>query len=101
MSFDFSTLDELEKEIVQLLSTGMTNEEIAKTLNKNIKTLAGYIHKIYQKLDVATGTKKGKRTLVAATYIRYMQGCVMTKTSDETLIATSQDFALSSKEHNF
>jgi DNA-binding NarL/FixJ family response regulator len=101
MSLDFSVLNELEKEIVQLLSTGMTSKEIAKKLNKNVKTLSGYIHKVYKKLDVITGTNKSKRTVVAVAYIRYMQPCIMTKIPDEGLVAVSQGSAFSSKEYNF
>ncbi len=49
-------LTSTEKHILELLSRGMSNRDIAKCLSITIGTTKWHIHHIYQKLDVASRT---------------------------------------------
>ena len=46
----FSVLTKKEKQVVKLIQDGLTNEEIAKTLEIKLTTLENYISIIYDKI---------------------------------------------------
>jgi DNA-binding NarL/FixJ family response regulator len=68
---DFSLLNKQQQQIVQLLSTGLSNKEIANQLGINRRTMDDYITKIYRKLNLYNKDGKGKRTLLAVAYIEH------------------------------
>lgn len=50
-------LSERQKELVELLCTGMSNIDIAKTMGIKKQTVAASLQIIYKKLDVETRNK--------------------------------------------
>jgi DNA-binding NarL/FixJ family response regulator len=69
---DFSLLNEQQRQIVQLLSTGLSNKEIAKKMGINRRTMDDYVSKIYKELNLYREGHKNNRTLLAVSYIRYL-----------------------------
>jgi len=53
----FDSLSEKEKDILKLISDGLTNKEIAAEVCLSEKTVRNYITSIFQKLDVAHRTQ--------------------------------------------
>ena len=49
----FPTLTEREREILQLIARGRTNNDIAKELALSTKTVGNYVSNIFSKLQVA------------------------------------------------
>jgi DNA-binding CsgD family transcriptional regulator len=49
-------LSEREKEILQLMTTGLIKKEIADQLTLSIHTVDTYLRRIYEKLEVNTRT---------------------------------------------
>ena len=71
MTPDFSLLNDLQKEIVQLVADGLSNKEIAKALKINRRTMDDYVTKIYKKLKLERKDRKNNRTLLAVCYLRH------------------------------
>ena len=49
----FPTLSEREREILQLIARGSTNNDIARQLSLSVKTVSNYVSNIFSKLQVA------------------------------------------------
>jgi two-component system, NarL family, nitrate/nitrite response regulator NarL len=52
----FSTLTERERQIVQLVCEGLSNEEVGRRLNLSGGTVKVHVHNIYQKLTIRNRT---------------------------------------------
>ena len=57
MPNDETNLSEREQEILRLLATGVSNKEIAKTLDLNLRTVKGHLTEIFSKLRVGSRTE--------------------------------------------
>ena len=53
----FPTLTEREREILQLIARGSTNQDIARQLALSVKTVNNYVSNIFSKLQVADRTQ--------------------------------------------
>ncbi len=51
--FDITNLTEREKEILNLLSKGLSNKEISKILKISYNTVKNHLYNIYKKMNVS------------------------------------------------
>jgi two-component system nitrate/nitrite response regulator NarL len=58
-----TALTDRERQIVRLVSEGLSNKEIARRLNITDGTIKAHLHKIFEKLRVCN------RTVLAAVYL--------------------------------
>jgi len=49
---DFDSLTKKERKLVEMIAQGLTNKEIAKTMNVSEKTIKNYVSRIFDKLHV-------------------------------------------------
>ncbi|MBN8580635.1 MAG: response regulator transcription factor [Anaerolineae bacterium] len=61
MNTNTKQLTNREKEILQLLASGVYNSEIAQKLNISISTVQNHAHKIYKKLGVRNRTEAARK----------------------------------------
>jgi DNA-binding NarL/FixJ family response regulator len=68
-----SPLDELtrrERETLELMAEGRTNQAIADRLSIELKTVEGHVGAIFSKLDLEPTTEDHRRVLAVLTYLR-------------------------------
>ncbi|MCP9274327.1 helix-turn-helix transcriptional regulator [Mycolicibacterium arenosum] len=59
-----SGLTESERRVLNRVAEGLTNKQIAKSLNVSGKTVANHLYNVYRKLGVASRTEAARRVLL-------------------------------------
>lgn len=64
------TLTERERDVLEAMAEGYSNEAIASRLFLSPKTVEANIHRVLQKLDIAASPDGNRRVLAVLTYLR-------------------------------
>lgn len=64
------TLTERERDVLEAMAEGYSNEAIAGRLFLSTKTVEANIHRLLQKLDIAAAPEGNRRVLAVLTYLR-------------------------------
>ena len=64
------TLTERERDVLEAMAEGYSNEAIAGRLFLSPKTVEANIHRLLQKLDINESPESNRRVLAVLTYLR-------------------------------
>ncbi len=76
MTPDFASLTTREREVLELMAAGWTNEEIAGRLTVGVRTVESHAWSVFLKLGVTFDPRVNRRVRAAALWLAYSDATV-------------------------
>lgn len=59
-----------EREVLALMAQGLSNVALAETMHVSLKTVEGYVHSIFTKLDLTPDAREHRRVRAVLSFLR-------------------------------